>query len=233
MDGERLYDRIRDAVMQGDAAAARALAAEALSAGADPIMVLEKGFTPALRSVGDCWERGDLYLPEMILAAEAVKAALGVLKPHIRARAGSGADGAVCVLGTVKGDIHDIGKNIVGTLLEAFGFSIVDLGTDVDPGRFVGAVRDNGASLVGLSALLTSTMPQMGVIIEALREAGLRTDVRVAVGGAPVTPAYAAEIGADGYAEDGISALRLFQKLAAATSATAAGRTAGEVRDAF
>jgi len=146
---------------------------------------------------------------------------------------GSGAGGAVCVLGTVKGDIHDIGKNIVGTLLEAFGFSIVDLGTDVDPGRFVGAVRDNGASLVGLSALLTSTMPQMGVIIEALREAGLRTDVRVAVGGAPVTPAYAAEIGADGYAEDGISALRLFQKLAAAMAATAAARATGEVRDAL
>lgn len=233
MDERRLFDRIGDSVMQGDAAAARALAAEALDTGADPIAVLEKGFTPALRSVGDCWERGDLYLPEMILAAEAVKAALGVLKPRLLARAGSGSRGAVCVLGTVKGDIHDIGKNVVGTLLEAFGFNIVDLGTDVECGRFVGAVRESGASLVGLSALLTSTMPQMQNVIGALRDAGLRPRVRVAVGGAPVTPAYAAEIGADGYAEDGITALRLFQKLAAAMAATAAARATGEVRDAL
>jgi corrinoid protein of di/trimethylamine methyltransferase len=233
MDEKKLYDRMRDSVMQGDAAASRALAAEALDAGCDPIAVLEKGFTPALRAVGDCWERGDVYLPEMILAAEAVKAAIGVLKPRIKARAGSGSRGAVCVLGTVKGDIHDIGKNIVGTLLEAFGFSIVDLGTDVDADRFVGAVRESGASLLGLSALLTSTMPQMKSVIEALRDAGLRPRLRVAVGGAPVTPAYATEIGADGYAEDGISALRLFQQLAAATAAAAAGRAAGEVGDAF
>jgi 5-methyltetrahydrofolate--homocysteine methyltransferase len=233
MDEMKLYGRIREAVMQGDSAKARALAAEALDAGSDPIAVLESGFTPALRTVGDCWERGDLYLPEMILAAEAVKAALGVLKPHMRARAGSGAGGAVCVLGTVQGDVHDIGKNIVGTLLEAFGFTVVDLGTDVDPGRFVEAVRRSGASLIGLSALLTTTMPHMNTILEALRGAGLRSRVRVAVGGAPVTPAYAAEIGADGYAEDGISALRLFQKLAATGAATAVPRGAGEVRDAL
>lgn len=232
MDDTRLHGRIRNAVMQGDAAKARALAEEALDAGRDPIALLENGFTPALRIVGDCWERGDLYLPEMILAAEAVKAALGVLKPRLRARAGSGAGGAVCVLGTVQGDIHDIGKNIVGTLLEAFGFTVVDLGTDVDPGRFVEGVRRNGASLIGLSALLTSTMPHMNTIIEALRGAGLRSRVRVAIGGAPVTPAYAAEIGADGYAEDGMSALRLFQKLAAAGAATAVPRGAGEAQHA-
>jgi methanogenic corrinoid protein MtbC1 len=150
----------------------------------------------------------------MILAAEAVKAAIVVLKPALRARVVPGAVQAPCVLGTVKGDIHDIGKNIVGTMLEAFGFTIVDLGTDVDPAHFVGAVREVGAGLVGISALLTSTMPEMRSVVDALREAGLRSRVRIAVGGAPVTPEFAKEIGADGTAADGISALRLFQRLA-------------------
>jgi corrinoid protein of di/trimethylamine methyltransferase len=234
MEEGDLFDRIRASVTQGDADLARALAAESARAGLDPLVVLEKGFTAALRSVGDCWERGEMYLPEMILAAEAVKAALAVLKPRLRAAASIGGTAAVCVLGTVRGDIHDIGKNIVGTLLEAFGFRIVDLGTDVDAERFVGAVRETGAGLVGLSALLTSTMPGMKTVIDALREAGLRSRVQVAVGGAPVSPAFAEEIGADGFADDGMAALRLFQRLAAGIPlGPVARRQAGEEPDAL
>jgi 5-methyltetrahydrofolate--homocysteine methyltransferase len=186
-----------------------------LAAGLDPVAVLERGITDNLRVVGDCWERGDLFLPEMMLAAEAAKGGLAILKPRLRRAAGGGRPAAVCVLGTVRGDIHDIGKNIVGTLLEAFGFGVVDLGTDVEAGRFVGAVLQTGAGLLGLSALLTSTMPGMRGVIEALEAAGLRDRVRIAVGGAPLSEAHARDIGADGDAPDGLAALRLFQRLAA------------------
>ncbi len=236
MDEKELFEKVHASVKEGDADQARALAAESLRAGLDPIAVLEKGFTGALRRVGDGWERGEVFLPEMILAAEAVKAALLVLKPRLRASVGAGAVGARCVLGTVKGDIHDIGKNIVGTMLEAFGFEVLDLGTDVHAERFVGAVRESGATLVGLSALLTSTMPEMRTVLEALKEAGLRSRVRVALGGAPVTPAFAEEIGADGCAEDGVAALRLFQRLAAGPAvpeARASAARAGETHHAI
>lgn len=216
----KLLEHMRESVAQGDADRAGALAAEGLRAGLDPLTILEDGYTSALRTVGACWEKGELYLPEMILAAEAVKAAMAVLKPALRATIAPGAVQAPCVLGTVKGDIHDIGKNIVGTMLEAFGFTIVDLGTDVDRARFVSAVRETDAGLVGISALLTSTIPEMRSVIDALRDAGLRSRVRIAVGGAPVTPAFAKEIGADGTAGDGVSALRLFQRLSAETRET-------------
>jgi methanogenic corrinoid protein MtbC1 len=214
--------RLRSAIGEGDAARAAVLAREAADAGIDPLLILERGVTDSLRFVGECWERGDLFLPEMMLAAEAAKAGLATLKPRLLGRAGGPGRGVTCVLGTVRGDIHDIGKNIVGTLLEAFGFRIVDLGTDVAPDRFVGAVRETGAALVGLSALLTSTMPGMRSVIEALEQGGLRGRVRVAVGGAPLGEPYAREIGADGYAEDGMGALRLFQRLAGAEEATGA-----------
>ncbi len=218
MDGAALYGAIRAAVVEGDAERAGALAGEALRAGLDPLEILDRGFTSSLRHVGSCWEKGELYLPEMMLAAEAVKAGLAVLKPRLSAAGASKAGGAaplVCVMGTVAGDIHDIGKNIVGTLLEAIGVRVVDLGTDVEASRFVGAVREHGANLVGMSALLTSTMPAMRQVVEALEAAGLRRGVRIAVGGAPVTKAFAQEIGADGTAADGMGALRLFQSLAA------------------
>ena len=223
MNQNTLFQKIEASVFGGDVASARLLADEALHAGLDPLFILEKCYTKALRGVGDCWERGELFLPEMILAAEAVKGAMQVLKPRLRATAGEG-DGAACVLGTVRGDIHDIGKNIIGTMLEAFGFTVVDLGTGVGPERFVGAVRETGAGLVGLSAMLTSTMPEMKTVMQALADAGLRSRVRVAIGGAPVNPRFAEEIGADGYADDGAEALRLFQRLAV-TGTPAAGVT--------
>lgn len=214
VDETPLFARIRASIAEGDAEAAAALAREALRTDLDPLVVLEDGFTGALRGVGERWESGDVYLPEMILAAEAMKAAMAVLQPEILRRGGSKGDPLCCVMGTVKGDIHDIGKSIVAAMLEAAGFRVVDLGTDVGTERFVDAVRDEKASFLGLSALLTTTMPEMKAIVLALTEAGLRAGVRVVIGGAPVTREYAAVIGADGFAKDGIEAMRLFQSLA-------------------
>jgi len=204
---------IRAAVIEGEPERAAELAKASIAAGHDPLQVLEEGFTHALRTVGERWEEGEIYLPEMILAAEAMKAAMAVLQPEILRRGGKARQSLCCVLGTVRGDIHDIGKSIVGAMLEAAGFRVVDLGTDVDTDRFVNAVRAEKASFVGLSALLTTTMPEMKIVIEALQEAGLRSTVRVVIGGAPVTGEYAAEIGADGFARDGLEAMRLFQRI--------------------
>jgi corrinoid protein of di/trimethylamine methyltransferase len=215
MDEGALFDVIRASVVEGETERAVELARAALADGLDPIRVLEEGFTKALRGVGARWEAGEIYLPEMILAAEAMKAAMAVLQPEILRRGGSGGAQLCCVMGTVKGDIHDIGKSIVAAMLEATGIRVVDLGTDVETQRFVGAVRAEKASFVGLSALLTTTMPEMKTIIDALTAAGLRGSVRVVIGGAPVTREYAAEIGADGFARDGLEAMRLFQRLAA------------------
>ncbi len=220
MDEKALFARIQASVEEGDAEAAAALAGEALRAGLDPLVVLDEAFTQALRGVGARWEAGDLYLPEMILAAEAMKAAMGVLQPEILRRGGSRGDPPCCVMGTVRGDIHDIGKTIVGSMLEAAGFRVVDLGTDVATEKFVATVRAEKASFVGLSALLTTTMPEMKAIVIALEDAGLRSGVRVVIGGAPVTREYAEQIGADGFAKDGLEAMRLFQKLAAPVSAS-------------
>jgi corrinoid protein of di/trimethylamine methyltransferase len=216
-----LFEKIHAAITDGDSDQARELARQSLAAGLDPLAVLEKGYTRALQSVGSRWEAGELFLPEMILAAEAMKAAMEILQPKIRERQGGAEKDWRCVLGTVKGDIHDIGKSIVGALLEASGFRVVDLGTDVDPERFVAAVRDQQAGFVGLSALLTTTMPQMKRVIEALAHAGLRSQVRIAVGGAPVTREFAREIGADGYAEDGLGAMRLFRSFASGSAEAA------------
>jgi corrinoid protein of di/trimethylamine methyltransferase len=219
MDEKALFETIRASVAEGDVERAADLAREAVRGGLDPLRVLEDGFTQALRAVGTRWEQGDLFLPEMILAAEAMKAAMGVLQPEILRRGGAQGEPLCCVMGTVKGDIHDIGKSIVAAMLEAAAFRVVDLGTDVDTDRFVGAVRDEKASFVGLSALLTTTMPEMRAVIDALRQAGLRSGVRIVIGGAPVTAEYATEIGADGFARDGIEAMRLFQRLAAPPTA--------------
>ncbi len=223
MNQKTLFQKIEASVIEGDASRARTLAADAVRSNIDPLFILEKGFTRALRGVGDCWERGEMFLPEMILAAEAVKGAMEILEPSLKARAAGGSAEIACVLGTVRGDIHDIGKNIIGTMLGAFGFRVVDLGTDVEAERFVSAVHETGATLVGLSALLTSTMPEMKTIIRALDEAGLRSKVRIAIGGAPVTSHFAEEIGADGYADEGGAALRLFQRLATETGPATVG----------
>lgn len=186
----------------------------ALDAGLGPEAILQEGLVPAMNEVGRLFEEGEYFVPEMLLAARAMQTGLAILKPHL-AKTNHQAAGRI-VLGTVQGDLHDIGKNLVAMMLEGAGFEIIDLGTDVPPDRFVEAVRAHQPHLVGMSALLTTTMPSMKLTLEALMAAGLRDQVKVVIGGAPVTDTYAGDIGADGFANDASRAVRLALSLIAA-----------------
>jgi 5-methyltetrahydrofolate--homocysteine methyltransferase len=189
----------------GDAGAVVALVERALAEGEGALTILNQGLLPAMESVGRDFKAGDLFIPEVIVAARAMHAGVEVLKPLL---AGEGLRSAgKIVLGTVKGDLHDIGKKLVSIMMQGAGFEVVDLGHDVPPDRFVQAVREEKPGLVGLSALLSTTMPMMKTTLVALEQAGLRGAVKVLVGGAPVTRAWAEEIGADGYAPDAVSAV--------------------------
>ena len=185
----------------------------ALDAGIPPGTILNDGLISAMAEVGRLFEEGEYFVPEMLIAARAMKAGLEILQPHL-VDAGVEPLGKVAI-GTVKGDLHDIGKNLVAMMLEGAGFEIVDLGVDVDADAFVGAVKEDGVDLIAMSALLTTTMPSMAKAITALQEADLRGSVKVIVGGAPVTDAYAKEIGADGYAPDASQAATLAKTLIA------------------
>ncbi len=204
------FEALRQAVIEGNAAAVESGVEAALEAGTAPERLLYDVLIPAMGEVGALYEAGEFFVPEMLVAAHAMKAGLAILRPKL---AGTSVQTrGVVVLGTVQGDLHDIGKNLVGLMLEGAGFEVRDLGVDVAPERFVAAVEDN-VQIVGLSALLTTTMPAMKASLEALVEAGLRDRVKVMVGGAPVTQSYADEIGADGYAPDAASAVRLAKSL--------------------
>jgi 5-methyltetrahydrofolate--homocysteine methyltransferase len=210
---ERLIESIFRAVVAGDRAAVGRDVTEALEGGLGPEELLNSGLIAAMAEVGARFERQEFYVPEMLVAARALQSGLAILKPKL-IEAGIETVGRV-VLGTVKGDLHDIGKSLVGMMLEGAGFEIIDLGTDVPPARFAEAVRAHHAQLVGLSALLTTTMQNMRSTIEALEDLGVRKEVRVMVGGAPVTEAFAKEIGADGYAPDASRAASLAKALIA------------------
>jgi 5-methyltetrahydrofolate--homocysteine methyltransferase len=184
---------------------------QALSDGVPADQILQQGLIPPMAEVGRLFEEGEYYVPEMLIAARAMQAGLAILKPHL-AEANIKAVGKVAI-GTVKGDLHDIGKNLVAMMLEGAGFEIIDLGTDVSPERFVHAVRDDAVDIIGLSALLTTTMPSMATTIKALEDAGLRDQVRVIIGGAPVTDAYAKQVGADGFSPDASRAVTLAKSL--------------------
>jgi 5-methyltetrahydrofolate--homocysteine methyltransferase len=186
----------------------------ALEAGLGPEAILQQGLVPAMNEVGRLFEEGEYFVPEMLLAARAMQTGLAILKPHL-AKTNHQAAGRI-VLGTVQGDLHDIGKNLVAMMLEGAGFEIIDLGTDVPPERFVEAVRAHRPDLIGMSALLTTTMPSMKLTLEALTAVGLRDQVKVIIGGAPVTDTYAGDIGADGFANDASRAVRLALSLIAA-----------------
>jgi len=197
---EPIIKEINTNVMEGDVKAIEANIQSAIDAGIPVSDILNEGMIAAMAEVGHLFEEGECFVPEMLVAARAMQAGLSLLKPHLK-NAEVKSAGRVAV-GTVKGDLHDIGKNLVAMMLEGAGFEIIDLGTDVPPEKFVEAVRDQGAQILALSALLTTTMPSMKNTIDALNAAGLRGQVKVMVGGAPVTQNYADQIGADGFSSD-------------------------------
>jgi len=207
MDLKEIFDN----TVIGNAPKVKQLTQQALEEGVAPGEIISRYLIPAMAEVGDRFERNEYYVPELLIAARAMQGALAILKPLLTE--GDVKSSGKVVIGTVKGDLHDIGKNLVAMMLQGAGFDVVDLGVDVAPDRFVGAVRENQPHVVALSALLTTTMPSMKTTIEALRAAGLREQVKVVIGGAPVTQRYADEIGADGYAPDANSAVRKVREL--------------------
>ena len=192
------------ALQKGDRKTVTTLVAEALDEGVSPKKILEEGLISGMSIIGAKFKNNEVYVPEVLIAARAMQGGLGILEPLL-AEAGVEPVGRI-VLGTVKGDLHDIGKNLVGMMLKGGGFQVLDLGTDVDAQKFVDAVKETDNCVVALSALLTTTMPQMAKVIEALKAAGLN-EAKVMIGGAPVTQNYADDIGADGYAPDAASAV--------------------------
>ena len=205
------FSGLYDAILNGDEKMALQLAKEALSQGADPSALISKWMIPAMDEVGRLFEAQEYYVPELLLAGRAMKTALEPLRPLLAA-SGAQPTGRV-VLGTVKGDLHDIGKNLVGSMLEGAGFEVLDLGIDVQSEQFLEAVEKHNPHILALSALLTVTMPEMKKVIDALARAGVRSQVKVLIGGAPVTRDFAAEIGADGYGENASSAVTAARSL--------------------
>ncbi len=206
-DLKKLYD----AIVDGDARTSKAVTQAAVAANIDPQTLLDEYMIPAMNEVGRRFETSEYFVPELLIAARAMKQALEIIRPLLVAK-GARPVGKVAI-GTVKGDLHDIGKNLVAAMLEGGGFEIIDLGVDVSPEKFIGAVREKGANIIALSALLTTTMPSMKATIEQLQEAGIRDQVKVMIGGAPVTQKYADEIGADGYSDNASGAVTLARKL--------------------
>jgi corrinoid protein of di/trimethylamine methyltransferase len=200
------------AVLAYDEAQAKSLTQAEIDAGTDIETILNEGLISAMDDVGKKFSEGELFVPEMLMAAQAMKAGLAILKPHLASD--SAANKGTVVIGTVKGDLHDIGKNLVAMMMEGAGFNVIDLGVDVDADKFVAAAKEHDANLVALSALLTTTMPAMEATVNAVKEAGL--SVKTIIGGAPVTQAYADQIGADGYSDDAPGAVELARSLKAA-----------------
>ncbi len=209
---DEMYTKLAQAVIDGEPEDAEQLAKEALEQGLDPLICVNEGLTKGIQKVGELFANGEYFLPELIIGAEAMKKALAVLEPAMVGEQSREVAGRV-VLGTVEGDMHEIGKTLVGTMLIANGFQVFDIGVDKNAEEFITAVQENKADIVGASALLTTTMLQQKKLIEALEKTNLRDKVKVMVGGAPVTESFASEIGADGYAEDAISAVDLAFRL--------------------
>jgi 5-methyltetrahydrofolate--homocysteine methyltransferase len=208
---ESLLNEIFDAIIDGDDVYVRETVQEALDAGIPAVRILDHGLIAAMGEVGALFEEGEYFVPEMVLSSRAMKAGLAVLRPHL-AKAAIKPLGRV-ITATIQDDLHDIGKNLVGILLEGAGFEVQDLGVDVSPERLVAVVRANQVDIVALSTLLMTTMPNLRLAIEALEVAGLRDRVRVMVGGAPVTDRFSRQIGADGYAPDAYKAVALARSL--------------------
>ena len=206
-----LIEKLGEAIEEGDAQTAEELVNEGLASGETALKLLNEALIPAMNRVGDAFEEGDVFLPGVLMAAQAMKASMTILHPKLK-EAGAKTRGTV-ILGTVQGDQHDIGKNLVGVLLEGAGFQVIDLGCDVADEKFVEAAKEHSANLIGMSALLNNTMTRMQKVIKALESAGIKDKVKVLVGGAPLDDEFASSIGADGYAPDGVSAVQQAIKL--------------------
>jgi corrinoid protein of di/trimethylamine methyltransferase len=213
MTKTELYPKMSEAIIAGDGAAARALAEEAVRAGHDLPEVIEQGYVPGLQKVGELWEQGEYFLPELISSAEAMKAAMAIIDPELNRRHLGARMGGKVVIGTIEGDIHDIGKNLVSAMFSANGFEVFDLGADVKLQRFIDQALAVNADFICLSALLTTTMLNQKRFIALVREQKLEGRFKVLVGGAPVTQKWAADIGAAGYAENAMTAVKLARSL--------------------
>jgi len=205
------YQALYDAIVKGDAKSAREVTQKALEQKVDPMHLVTTYMIPAMAEVGRRFENNEYFVPELLLAARAMKSAMELIRPLLVATGAKPV--ARVVIGTVKGDLHDIGKNLVASMLEGGGFEVIDLGVNVPPEQFVKAAREKEAQIVAMSALLTTTMPGMKATIEALKQAGIRDKVKVLVGGAPVTQRFADEIGADGYSETAAGAVAVAKKV--------------------
>jgi len=220
------FAAMRQSIIDGAPEIAAELAQQSVVSGLLPLEAVNRGYVPGMQFVGEEFAQRRLFLPDMMASAEAMRAAMDVLDPELRKLGAERPRAGVVVLGTVKGDIHEIGKCLVGTLLTAHGFEVHDLGVDVSGEKFAAAIRECNADLIGMSALLTTTMKQQRTIVEVLEREGLRSRVKVMVGGAPVTRQWADEIGADGYGKDAASAVTLARSLMENASHLAPAETA-------
>jgi corrinoid protein of di/trimethylamine methyltransferase len=208
-----ILKQLQEDVIAGEPEQARELAAQVLEAGVAPLTAIEEALNPGMQVVGDRYECGEYFIPDLVMAAEAMKAAMEVFEPALMARQEQRQVLGTVVIGTVEGDIHEIGKSLVATMLGAAGFQVYDLGVDVPANEFIKRVQETGANVVGLSALLTTTMLNQEGVIQALEEAGLREQVKVVIGGAPASPEWAQTIGADAYAENANEAVAIVKQL--------------------
>jgi 5-methyltetrahydrofolate--homocysteine methyltransferase len=209
-----IYEQLSTIVIEGDASKAPDLVQKGLDEGLEPKELLDNGLIVGMSEVGVRFKRGDMFVPEVLMSAETMHAGLQVLRPQLAA-SGAKFMGNI-VMGTVKGDLHDIGKNLVGMMCEGAGFEVVDLGFNVEPEKFVAAIKEHQPDIVGMSALLTTTMRAMGYTIKAIEEAGLRDSVKIMVGGAPVDAEFAERIGADGYGSNAVAGQELAKQFAGA-----------------
>jgi corrinoid protein of di/trimethylamine methyltransferase len=210
---EELFKKMATSIIDGDSDAAVALAKESMSAGVDPLDAITKGFVVGVNTVGEAFGRGDAFLPELVMAGEAMKAAVTTLDPEMKKRGTQRKMLGKVVIATVEGDIHEIGKSLVATMLGASGFEVFDLGVDAPSDKIIGKALEVNADIIAMSALLTTTMVKQREVIEELEKEGLRSKVKVMVGGAPVTRDWVTTIGADGYSEDAIGAVLLAKQL--------------------
>ncbi len=210
---EELFKKMASSIIDGDSDQAVALAKESVGAGIDPLDAITKGFVVGVNTVGEAFGRGDAFLPELVMAGEAMKAAVTTLDPEMKKRGTERKMLGKVVIATVEGDIHEIGKSLVATMLGASGFEVFDLGVDTASDKIIGKALEVNADIIAMSALLTTTMVKQREVIEELEKEGLRSKVKVMVGGAPVTREWVSTIGADGYSEDAIGAVMLAKKL--------------------